>query len=453
MSVFSKLPLILFSCLVPILLTQPVSAQLPLMGEQSALNLEQERQLGFRVYRGLLEKDLIETHPLIDGYINDLGDRLLGGLDNSVRSYRFFVVRNDAINAFAVPGGFIGINRGLILRANSLDQLASVIAHEIAHVELRHGMQMMDRGRSVGSRTTMTTLAGILLSMANPAVGAATLYGGIAAGQQEMINYTRENEYEADRLGVGLMQSAGFQADGMVGFFRIMQNMALNSGGNSIEYLRTHPLDTNRISEAQGRVQPASSPRISVGDFGLFKAYLQHTRNGELSASPDEFSKALWETRYGSTTDALSLIEPLFKANPENLWYTAVYADALEQQQRFGDAAAVYQRLLAIYPEHYYLSLKLIGVLQQMGRYDEALELARGQERVRPNNRSVLFALSSIYDSLGRTWLSKFSQAEYHRLSGNKPQAIKLYDEILKSGEADQATEFRAREQKATLTE
>ena len=454
MSVYPKLLFTFTGLLGPLLLFSQVAlAQLPLMGEQSALNLEQERQLGLRVYRGLLERDLIETHPLVDGYINDLGDRLLSGLDNSIRSYRFFVVKNDAINAFAVPGGFIGINRGLILRANSLDQVASVVAHEIAHVELRHGMQMMDRGRQVGSRTTMTMLAGILLGMANPAVGAATLYGGAAAGQQELINYTRENEYEADRLGVGLMQAAGFQADGMVGFFRIMQNMALNSGGNSIEYLRTHPLDTNRISEAQGRVKAVSSSRVNIGDFGLFKAYLQHTRDAQLPSSPNDFTRALWESRNGSASEALTLIEPLFSKNPENLWYTAVYGDVLEQLQRFDEAADIYQQLLAIYPEHYYLSLKLIGVLQQMGQYDEALQLARDQERLRPQNRAVLFALSSIYEALGRTWLSKFSQAEYHRLSGNTAQAVILYDDILNSGAADQATESRSREQKAKLTE
>lgn len=438
-------------CMVILVMVQPLAAQIPVMGAQSVLNLDQERRLGLRVYRSLLAGDHIETHPLIDGYINDLGDRLLDGLDNSSRDYQFFVVRNDTINAFALPGGFIGINRGLILKAASVDQVASVLAHEIAHVELRHGMQMMEKGRQVSNSTTMAMLAGILLGVANPTVGAAAVYGGAAAGQQEMINYTRENEYEADRIGVGLLQSAGFDAQGMVEFFQIMQSMSQNSGASTIEYLRTHPIDSNRISEAQGRVAFAPAATVHIDDFELFQSFLRYSGTAKPPEPQDDFTEALWQLRVGKTGEALASIEPLYAANPENLWFSAVYTEVLEQLQRYTDAAEVYQRQLTIYPEHYYLSVKLIRVLQQLGLFDQALELARVQERLRPDNRTVLFALSSIYQALGKPWLSKFSQAEYQRLAGNDHQAARLYDEILQSGDADQATELRAREQRALL--
>ena len=290
---------------VPLLLVaQVAAAQIPVMGDQSVLNLEQERRLGLGVYRNLLDRDLIETHPLIDGFINDLGYRLLDGLDNSTREYRFFVVRSDAINAFALPGGFIGINRGLILKATTVHQVASVLAHEIAHVELRHGMQMLEKGQQVNSTTTMTMLAGILLGLANPTIGAAALYGGVAAGQQEMINYTRENEYEADRIGVGLLQAAGFKAEGMIEFFGIMQNLSQNSGVSAIEYLRTHPIDSNRISEAQGRVDPSPAPGVRVDDFALFQSFLNYSGNGDLPEPQDAFTAALWQLRFGKLGDA-----------------------------------------------------------------------------------------------------------------------------------------------------
>ena len=452
---FFKNPGYLISLLfLPILLAwQSVSAQLPVMGEQSTLNLQQERQLGLRVYRSLLVQDLVETHPLIDGFVNDLGYRLLDGLESSSRDYRFFVVRSDAVNAFALPGGFIGINRGLILKAVSIDQVASVLAHEIAHVELRHGMQMIDKGRQVGSTTTMAMLVGLLLGMADPSMGLAAIYGGAAAGQQEMINYTRENEYEADRIGINLLQAAGFRAQGMVEFFQIMQGISQNSGVSTIEYLRTHPIDSNRISEAQNRAEFAPLATTKVEDFPLFKAFLRFSASGDLPQPEDRFTRAMWQLRYGQTDEALRSIETLHAENPENLWYSAVYTDVLEQLQRYEEAIDVYQKLLTIYPGQYYLSVRMIRALQQTGDYDRALVLARDQEKLRPNNRTVLFALSSIYEALDRPWLSKFSQAEYQRLTGNKFQAVRLYDEILESGEADQATETRAREQRELLTQ
>jgi predicted Zn-dependent protease len=119
------------------------STELPSLGENSAINIERETRLGHSVYAKLLAKGYIETDPLLDRYINDLGFRLLAGLDNRVRDYRFFIIRDDAVNAFALPGGYIGVNRGLIREARTQHQLASVLAHEIAHVRLRHGIDMM----------------------------------------------------------------------------------------------------------------------------------------------------------------------------------------------------------------------------------------------------------------------------------------------------------------------
>jgi len=215
------------------------ASELPTMGENALINIERETRLGRSVYDRLLSAGLIETHPLLDRYINDLGYRLLAGIDNRVREYRFFIMRDDAINAFALPGGYIGINRGLIAAARSQHQLASVMAHEIAHVQLRHGLDMMEKGSEINSATLLAMLAGIALGSVDPQVGSAVMYGSMAGGQQAMVNFTRENEYEADRVGLNLMHRAGFDARGMAEFFDIMAN--LSGGSDGIEYLRSHP--------------------------------------------------------------------------------------------------------------------------------------------------------------------------------------------------------------------
>jgi predicted Zn-dependent protease len=184
------------------------SSELPSLGEDSAINIKYETHLGRSVYERLLAAGLVETHPLLDRYINELGFRLLAGIENRARDYRFFIVRDDAVNAFALPGGFIGINRGLIRQAHTQHQLASVMAHEIAHVRLMHGLDMMKKSGEVSNATLLTMLAGLLLGSVDSQVGSAVLYGGAAAGQQAMVNFTRENEYEADRIGIELLPPA-----------------------------------------------------------------------------------------------------------------------------------------------------------------------------------------------------------------------------------------------------
>ena len=108
---------------------------LPLLGENSAISLAQEKTIGQQFYEQLLAEDLVETSPILDRYINDLGNRLLSSMQNRSREYRFFIVKSASVNAFAVPGGYIGINAGLIKKARTQHQLASVLAHEIAHVK------------------------------------------------------------------------------------------------------------------------------------------------------------------------------------------------------------------------------------------------------------------------------------------------------------------------------
>ena len=154
--------------LVALLFTLPgftasSSTELPSLGENSAINIERETRLGRSVYEKLLAKGYIETDPLLDRYINDLGFRLLAGLDNRLRDYRFFIIRDDAVNAFALPGGYIGVNRGLIRQARTQHQLASVLAHEIAHVRLRHGIDMMEKGKELNTAAMLSMLAGLLL--------------------------------------------------------------------------------------------------------------------------------------------------------------------------------------------------------------------------------------------------------------------------------------------------
>ncbi len=427
------------------------NSALPELGENALFNIAEEHKLGRSVYDRLLERDLIETHPLLDRYINDLGLRLLAGLDNPVREYRFFIVRDDSVNAFALPGGFIGINRGLIREARTQHQLASVMAHEIAHVRLRHGLDLMRKGRTVGNAAILGMIAGLLLGGVDSQVGAAVMYGSAASGQQAMVNYTRENEYEADRLGVELMRAARFDANGMVEFFRIMAGLSGSSGVGTIEYLRTHPVNTNRIAEASARVGPESLRIDQVDHFPLFKDFLEYVSSDHLPGKGSEYLRALASIKSGDHERADELLAALYDRESENIWYSIAYAENLELQKREAEAELVYRRLLDIFPGDYVLSMRLLRLLKLEGRNRSALLLARRLENEHPDTKDVYFELAEIYAALGRPALRMMAEAEFHRLTGNPKQAIKLYDEILASGKADLATESKAREKRLLL--
>ena len=427
------------------------SSELPSLGQNSLLNIERETQLGRSVYERILASGLVETDPLLDRYINDVGFRLLAGIDNRARDYRFFILRDDSVNAFALPGGFIGVNRGLIMHARTQHQLASVMAHEIAHVRLRHGMDMMEKGNKLNSAALAALLVGLLFGGANSNVGAAVAYGGIAGTQQAMVNFTRENEYEADRVGMDLLQRAQFDPNGMVEFFGIMSKLSGPSEIGNIEYLRTHPLNNNRIAEAANRASRLNRGRNQFDDFLLFKDYLLYNSSNYLPDQGSEFLRALRLMLDRDYRTADKRLADLYESDNESIWYSIAYAENLEHLGRESEAELVYRRLLDIFPGDYVLSMRLVQVLKLGGHNQSALQIARTLENQYPNDKQVYFELSDIYRALERPALRMMAEAEFHRITGSPDQAIKLYDQVLNSSDADLATQSKAREKQLIL--
>ncbi|MCP4488234.1 MAG: M48 family metalloprotease [Gammaproteobacteria bacterium] len=431
---------------------EPLSAdeELPVLGENAIFNIEQEVEIGEKVYQQLLSKGLVETHPLLDQFINELGARLLAVVEHRARQYRFFIVRDGSINAFALPGGYIGVNIGLILRAQTQDQLASVLAHEISHVRLRHGLKLMEKSEGVSNATLLTMLAGLLIGGGTD-LGAALVYGGAAGGRQTMINYTRDFEYEADRLGITLLQGAEFDGRGMVEFFQLLGKISGNSESQNIEYLRTHPVSANRISEVEARLDPPSSKSPAPDYFTIFKDYLLYSNSENFSPAGSKFREALSKIKSGDESSANELLKALYTQNSDNIWYGFSYAENLEFLGRQVEAEEVYRQLLRIYPNDFIVSLSLMRVLKKADRFDDALLIARRLEVGYPLKKAVFFELVEIYQQLNESLLKMMAQAEYHWLVGSPKLAIKLYRQILTLPDIDLATESKAREKLAEL--
>ncbi|MCM2313335.1 MAG: M48 family metalloprotease, partial [Steroidobacteraceae bacterium] len=237
---------------------QSAQDQLPEMGTaaQATLSIEDEYRIGRMVMRGLRDSGAVMEDPEVSEYLQSLGLRLSSLAHDGNRDFNFFVVRDNAINAFALPGGFIGIHSGLLLETNHESELAAVLAHEVAHVTQRHIARGLESQARANLVSTAATLAAILIGAMAGGSSDATI-GAVTAAQnmaiQSQINFTREHEYEADRVGIGLLASAGFDPASMAAFFDTMGRRTQLAPDRVPELLRTHPVTSARIAEARGR--------------------------------------------------------------------------------------------------------------------------------------------------------------------------------------------------------
>src|SRR3982751_2700268 len=263
-----SLPKRVLATLLSLLVSLPTLAQsagndLPDIGSpaSSSLSLEDEHHIGLQVVRQLRDEGQIIEDPEATEYLQALGSRIVAqATGDSAQTFSFFFVQDNTINAFALPGGFIGVNYGLVLATRNESQLAGVLAHEIAHVTQRH---IARRVRAQG-RQSIATMAGILAAIL---IGAATgssdaTMAGVTMAQgaamQQQINFTRANETEADRVGMGFLAAAGFDPYGMPDFFETIGRRSGLEGSsqnrNALpEILQSHPVTSNRIAESRGR--------------------------------------------------------------------------------------------------------------------------------------------------------------------------------------------------------
>jgi predicted Zn-dependent protease len=269
----------LFIFLLCFVLAAPVSAAsdaLPDLGEVAAdeLSPAQERQLGEEIMRAVRKDPAWLDDSEVEEYINRLGRRLATAGADPSRRFEFFVVKDGTLNAFALPGGYIGVHSGLIVAAQSESELAGVLGHEIGHVTQRHIAQLIGKQKQM----SMVMLASLLAAIAGGGsqVGEAAVIAGMAGTAQAQLAYTRDFEREADRVGLQTLESAGFDVRGMAAFFERMQRAIRLYENNAPAYLRTHPLTSERIADMENRVMNMRYRQVPDSpDFGYVQARLR----------------------------------------------------------------------------------------------------------------------------------------------------------------------------------
>ncbi len=413
--------------------TAGAQQNLPSMGEpaDSALSPSEERELGAQFMRQIRASIPLVRDVQSQEYIHSLGTRLAqasGKPDGT--DFTFFIVRDAQINAFAIPGGYVGINLGLISAMSTEEQLAGVIAHEVAHVTQRHHA----RAFAIGSRNSLSAaaaiLAAILIGQASPEAGQAALAAGLAATQQSSINFTRSNEIEADRIGIEILANAQYNPAAMAESFSILRRRnSLNTSAGQLQYLRTHPLDNNRIAEAKDRANNQQHlPPAPQIDFQLFKARLEvlstedagqllRAFQARFDQKPDAgnaYGLALLHARANRFSSATKYLNELNRIAPAHPMGTLVKANVMENQGDKSGSRELLQSLLSLYPNYYSIVDKLLDQLIRERKLGDAMTVVNRYLRHSDSPDPLAWRrLASIQQHLGDQAASHESLSRY----------------------------------------
>ncbi len=470
---FLRLPpslLMLRTLLALSLVIQPVlAADLPDLGEVSRqyFSDQEEQTLGRAIMRDVYVDPRYLDDPEIEAYLNQLGYKLVSVSSRNQREFTFFVVNDPSINAFAMPGGNIGVHTGLLLAAQSESELASVVAHEISHVTQDHIARMI-ASQSQSYWPTMAALAlALLAARSNPNVASAAIASTQAYSVQNQLNFSRDYEREADRLGYEMLTRASFDPRGMSGFFNRLQRASRFYDSSAPAYLRTHPLTTDRIADMESR--SASAPYLQVQDsldFHLVRARLRAQENSPAEAVLTQ-RNTLKEKRYSNEASArYGLITALLRARQfkeaeaeAQKLISGKNSNPMIQQLLANVALAAGNQTLALqrfqngsatFPGYRPLQYGYISTLLVAGHSTDALAIVDKQQSLYPLDRRLWRLAAQTHAQLGHRLLSHRAQAEASALSGNLVAAIEQITLGIKAGDGSfyemSAAEARRRE-------
>ena len=350
---FNRLKKSVLAALIPTLLLTPalsvhadVSDNLPDMGTTagSTLSINQELQIGDFYVRQLRASAPLINDPLLNQYINELGQRLVAHA-NSVRTpFHFFLIQNDELNAFAFFGGNVVLHSSLFRYTDNESQLASVMAHEISHVTQRHLARAMEEQKRNAPLTWVGALGSILLAIASPQAGMAALTGTLAGTQQGMISFTQANEQEADRIGIQVLQRAGFDPQAMPAFLQKLADQSRFSS-KPPEILLTHPLPDSRLADARNRANQMR-PVVVQSSEGFYMAKVrslgmyatgrnqltdellnEYAKGNSREQMASQYGKAVQFLQAKSFDSAKKIITPMLAKQPDNVWLLDIMTD------------------------------------------------------------------------------------------------------------------------------
>jgi predicted Zn-dependent protease len=433
---------------------------LPDLGDESQANFTpaQERKLGESVVRQIRASGGYLDDPEVSDYLNSLGNRLVAAVPDAHQDFVFFAVPDSSINAFALPGGFIGVNTGLILLAQNESELASVLAHEISHVTQRHLARMIASQKGSLWMQLAALAVAIAASRSGGVNGGQTAAAALASAQalaiQSQINFTREHEYEADRIGFQRLDAAGFDVTAMATLMERLQRASKFADGNAPSYLRTHPITYQRIAEAQARAQGKPYRQVTDSlDFHLVRALLR-SYTGTAKEAVAGFDSAIAERKYNNEIAAhYGLVASLLRAAnyprakaelatlekmaPPDPMIDAMAAHVYLDAGNLDRAIARFESALARYPNKMQLIYDYPDALLAAKRTRDAVVFLEAQLARFPADGRLHGTAAKAYAELGNRMQQHRHQGELYAWQGDLRGAVVQLELAVKAGDGD----------------
>ena len=421
---------------------------LPELGDRvsGAVSSDEEKAIGEMFLQQVYSNAPLISDPIIFEYTEHLIYRLSEYSQVKDRYFKILLIDDDSLNAFAAPGGIIGVNGGLFLYSDNEGQFSSVLAHELAHLSQRHFARnvLKSQDSNLASALVMVSSIAIALISNNPnamAVGPAIL-------QSQSLRYSRFFEKEADRVGFANLVKAGYHPESMGEMFENMNEIRRLSGDLPPEFLLTHPLSSSRISDAFNAAEnlPTEGTKKNSLEFSLIKArleiYYENISQNSLrkfrervNQDPTEsnlYGLALAHQKNNNYEESLELINKLISSYPKNLVLNNTKVDFLFESGKYEDALVHVNKFLEISPRNYPLSISKSKILLSMERYFESEEIIRDQLLRKNNNPDLWLLLSEIQRSSKNIIGYHQSRAEYFLLLGQNERALNQLEFALK---------------------
>lgn len=426
--------------------------QLPEMGTiaSNALTIDKELEYGDAYMRMLRASRPVINDPLLQNYIDMLGHKLVANSENVKTPFHFFFIRDNEINAFAFFGGYVAIHSGLVLATHTESELASVLAHEIAHITQRHLARQLAEQAVSGPLTAAALIGSVILATAGaaPVAGIAAFNASAALSLQNSINFTRENETEADRMGMQALARSNYDVSAMARFMRRLQEK-YRYASKPPQMLLTHPLPESRVTETEVRLQnyvirPVATSlsfqlvraRIAArysnyefkqGEDVLLRRYNQATDPVIKKASA--YGLALIYTDNHQIKKAHTYLDPLLKEEPNNLFYLDCFTDLSLAQGKASLAIKTLKQALKIKPQSAVLDINLANALISNKEFDEAITILQKQTFDKENAYVTWQLLSEAYAKAQNRIGELSAFAELSALKGQWDRALDYYAE------------------------
>ena len=423
----------------------------PPCGAYSPYSNRELDQLEKEFIEQINQSDSVVRDPLANEYINHLA-KILARHGQLTQPY-FFIVKSKEINAFAGPGGYIGINSQLILVTDNESELAAVMAHEMSHVRLHHLYRMLEHEKQMRIPMLASLLASIALGVLNPALGTGAMMASMTGIAQDGINFVRSNEKEADRIGIDMLIKSGLDPRGMAGFFKKMQqNMRYYYTSDVPAILRTHPIDEDRIAEAENRsLHLAHKTYPDNLEYHLFKEvirnevvdnsrnlfdYYQHQCRKNNSYTTCQYGYALALIKSNEYQQAKDELQPLLNQYHDNLYFVIPMAEAEIGLKHYENAVKRLSELQANYLDNYAVTISYAQSLIAANQPEQAASVLLKGTRYFKSDLIMCEQLARAEAASHRKAYAYFTEAQCQLLQGRKRDAmrqLKVAKEFVKS--------------------